>query len=163
MRHRSSSLAHPQRRCAEQMNAPTPRCGYAPRRLPRRSGGTRGPLFSRVRGETVWKSELGRSMTYAPEHGKVHLRGHDPFDGEAPGPCLRISKQFRKVNSTKFAITEFYEVRELGFLGNSVRREGGVLARRSSAPFRRSKLIATPRSIATWLTPQESCLERSLI
>jgi drug/metabolite transporter superfamily protein YnfA len=28
-------------------------------------------LFTRLRGETVWKSERGRSMTYAPEHGKV--------------------------------------------------------------------------------------------
>src|SRR5829696_9785071 len=24
----------------------------------------------------------------------VHLRGHDPFDGEEAGPSLRISKQF---------------------------------------------------------------------
>src|SRR5215203_1819253 len=33
----------------------------------------------------------------------VHLRGHDPFDGEASSAWLRISKQFRKVNSPKFA------------------------------------------------------------
>ena len=36
------------------------------------------------------------------ERGGVRLRGHDPFDGEAPGPCLRISKQFRKGSSRKF-------------------------------------------------------------
>jgi hypothetical protein len=45
-------------------------------------------------------------------------------------------------------------------LGNSVRRGAGVLVRRGSAPFRRSKLIVRPRGIATWLTPQESSLER---
>jgi hypothetical protein len=45
------------------------------------------------------------------ERRSVHLRGHDPFDGEAPGPCLRISKQFQKVYSAKFAFTEFSEVR----------------------------------------------------
>src|SRR5215213_6490889 len=28
------------------------------------------------------------------QRGGVRLRGHDPFDGEAPEPCLRISKQF---------------------------------------------------------------------
>src|SRR5918992_4041587 len=36
------------------------------------------------------------------QRGGVRLRGHGPFDGEAPGPCLRISKQFRKGNSQKF-------------------------------------------------------------
>jgi hypothetical protein len=45
-------------------------------------------------------------------------------------------------------------------LGNSVRRGAGVLVWRGSAPFRRSKLIVRPRGIATWLTPQESSLER---
>src|SRR5215203_2653501 len=33
----------------------------------------------------------------------VHLRGHDPFDGEASSPWLRISKQFRKGYSANFA------------------------------------------------------------
>src|SRR5215207_4195061 len=28
------------------------------------------------------------------QRGGVCLRGHGSFDGEAPGPCLRISKQF---------------------------------------------------------------------
>jgi hypothetical protein len=36
------------------------------------------------------------------ERGGVRLRGNDPSDGEAVGPCLRISKQFRKGNSPKF-------------------------------------------------------------
>src|ERR687897_1715348 len=31
----------------------------------------RRPLFTQVRGETVWKSERGRSMTYAAGHGKA--------------------------------------------------------------------------------------------
>src|SRR5918994_290974 len=41
------------------------------------------------------------------QRGGVRLRGYDPCDGEAPGPCLRISKQFRKVNSANFVGTAF--------------------------------------------------------
>jgi hypothetical protein len=35
------------------------------------------------------------------QRGGVRLRCHDTFDGEASGPCLRISKQFRKGDSAK--------------------------------------------------------------
>jgi hypothetical protein len=31
------------------------------------------PLFNQVPRETVWKSEWGRSMTYAPTHEKALL------------------------------------------------------------------------------------------
>jgi hypothetical protein len=37
------------------------------------------------------------------QRGGICLRGHDPFDGEEVGPCLRISKQFQKVCSRKLA------------------------------------------------------------
>jgi hypothetical protein len=29
------------------------------------------------------------------ERGSFRIRGHDSSDGEASGPCLRISKQFQ--------------------------------------------------------------------
>ena len=43
------------------------------------------------------------------QRGSVRLRSDDPADGEEVGPWLRISKQFRKVNSPKldFRFTEF--------------------------------------------------------
>src|SRR5215207_405080 len=49
----------------------------------------------------------------------VHLRGHDPFDGEASSAWLRISKQFRKVDSAKsnFRFAEFSEVQVQGVRG----------------------------------------------
>src|SRR5215217_931632 len=39
------------------------------------------------------------------ERGGVRLRGNDTAHGEAIGTWLRISKQFRKGNSRKFAVT----------------------------------------------------------
>jgi hypothetical protein len=34
---------------------------------------------------------------------RSYICGHDPFDGEAPSPWLRISKQFQKAHSRKSA------------------------------------------------------------
>src|SRR5215203_7485075 len=45
------------------------------------------------------------------ERGGFCLRGNDPSDGEEVGSCLRLSKQFRKGYSPKFALTAFSEVR----------------------------------------------------
>jgi hypothetical protein len=50
------------------------------------------------------------------ERGSFRIRGHDSSDGEASGPCLRISKQFQKGNSPKFASMEFCELRMYGVL-----------------------------------------------
>src|SRR5215217_3695062 len=51
-------------------------------------GGPLGALFTGVRGETVWKSEWGRSMTYAPEHEKELLhRSHRRRMGVFGAPC----------------------------------------------------------------------------
>ncbi len=36
------------------------------------------------------------------ERRSVRVHGYDPADGEEVGPCLRISKQFRKENFRKF-------------------------------------------------------------
>ena len=47
------------------------------------------------------------------ERGGVRLRGDDTDDGEEVGPCLRISKQFRKGFSGNFALTAFSEVSNL--------------------------------------------------
>ena len=54
------------------------------------------------------------------QRGGVCLRGHDPFDGEAPGPCSSISKQFRKVNSRNFICEILHTpMRRGGDLGSS--------------------------------------------
>src|SRR5215212_9793278 len=37
------------------------------------------------------------------KRGGVHLRRDDPFDGKAPSPWLRISKQFQKGYSRKLS------------------------------------------------------------
>src|SRR5829696_187812 len=49
------------------------------------------------------------------QRGGVRVRRDDKAYGEAPGPCLRISKQFRKGNSPKFVGTEFLEVHQRKF------------------------------------------------
>src|SRR5918995_3660622 len=48
-------------------------------------------LFIRLPRETVWKSERGRSMTYAPEHGKVLFdRSIRPMSGSVLSSMSRL-------------------------------------------------------------------------
>src|SRR5215203_448572 len=67
-------------------------------------------LFTRVRGETVWKIGMGCEIG-VPEAAKWGRKSPDRplFAAQDPRPRgLRLfSKQFRKANSAKFAITEF--------------------------------------------------------
>src|SRR5215204_5631924 len=63
------------------------------------------------------------------ERGGLRLRGNDTAHGEATGTWLRISKQFRKGYSPKFAGTAFSEVRRwpLSAPGQGLARREGVI------------------------------------
>src|SRR5215211_4937810 len=72
------------------------------------------------------------------KRGGVHLRRDDPFDGKAPSPWLRISKQFQKGNSRKldFRVAPFPET---GFPSKDLK---SCYAR--SRPTRRRATSSTP-------------------
>ena len=70
---------------------------------PRPRGRRDGAVGPRDRERVVGGFHAGRPLPSRRPPGRTPRRRWYPFDGEASSPWLRISKQFRKVNSRNFA------------------------------------------------------------